>query len=919
MRNPCGLTASKDSAVGFQGGRPPDGTVCFEESDILERTGSSIPSDVQPLQKKGRRVDDRISDEMMVVDEGVQGDSQSKGESGMARGMGAGDLTMPMLSFRDMLIGDKGNKEISELDVEVGEEDVRVGGSSTLPEISFSDRIHDEINAQLANSVVVCLLGKSIGYRALLSRIQNLWSPSGGMSLIDLDNEYYLVRFTLEEDFQKVVKGGPWVIYGSYLMVQPWSRCFSTKEDHPSQIMAVVRIDYKTTEGKRGHFARLAIMVDLHKPLVSYIIIDGYRQDIEYEGLPVICYKCGKFGHVQEACGKEDVVVENVAAVEEITRDPKDLYGPWMQVVNRGRRPVGSRGFGASNVGRGRRGVLSGSRFAVLEEDMGQAGGTMDAVQVEGESRDQVDETIPVEKVGNTSSGAVAGTMPMRAGSIWRVDVGNGAGSYVAQRQTEGVENDEMRVVEESGQCDMVDFAARGSVVGAKTTLDSGKHVVVRVEERVEGGGAKISKGRIFPNSIRGNTSSTKKGGGVQGGSKLGVKIAKRDERAQANPRLTSCLSTLVADLDKAAAGEKARLTGARIDSSSSMGGKDPTPDPGDGKRGANDPEFNKIFKMLMKDKIPDVAAIFEPRISGMRADIFIRSSGFDRSFRVEANGFSGGIWVLWRDTVSLDILAVSNQFVHCFGKPAAGERGFYVTFVYASLEVGRRRGLWDQLKALAPRQGLIDMGFNGPQYTWGRGGLFQRLDWCLCNQDWYDAFPMSDVFHLPMLGSNHRPIMLSTVVQAGSRGERPFPYVVAWNDHEDFSEMLTKAWDVNKPFYDNVINFQNESRKWNTNVFGHIEKRKRCLLARIKGVERELERSPNSFLEGLDKELKRELDVVLAQEESMWHQKARSSWIENGDQNTRFFHTSVMARRKRNIIQMLRIDGHWCEDVSRL
>ncbi|KAL4309394.1 hypothetical protein GQ457_01G051690 [Hibiscus cannabinus] len=237
-----------------------------------------------------------------------------------------------------------------------------------------------------------------------------------------------------------------------------------TKEDHPSQIMAwvrlpklsyryytkslfrhiadtigrVVRIDYNTTEGKRGRFARLAIMVDLHKPLVSGIIIDGYRQDIEYEGLPVICYKCGNFGHVHEACGKEDVVVENVAAVEEITRDPKDLYGPWMQVVNRGRRPVGSRGFGASNVGRGWSGVLSGSRFAVLEEDMGQAGGTMGAVQVEGESRDQADETIPVEKVGNTSSGVVAGTMPMRAGSIRRVDVGNGAGSSMAQRQTGG-------------------------------------------------------------------------------------------------------------------------------------------------------------------------------------------------------------------------------------------------------------------------------------------------------------------------------------------------------------------------------------------------------------------------------------------------------------------------------------------------
>ncbi|KAL4318284.1 hypothetical protein GQ457_18G011590 [Hibiscus cannabinus] len=400
----------------------------------------------------------------MVVEEGLQSESPSKGESILAPGMGTGDQNPPMPSFRDMLIGDKGqakgNKEISELDVEVREEDVRVGGSSTLPEIRFSDRIHDEIDSQLASSVVVRLLGKSIGYRALLSRIQSLWSPSGGMNLIDLDNEYYLVRFALEEDFQKVVKGGPWVIYGSYLTVQPWSLCFSTKEDHPSQIMAwvrlpklpyryytkslfrhiaatigrVVRIYYNTTEGKRGCFARLAIMVDLHKLLVSSIIIDGYRQDIEYEGLPVICYKCGKFGHVQEACGKEDVVVENVAAVEEVKRDPKDLYGPWMHVVNRGCRPVRSRGFGASNVGRGRSDVQSGSRFAVLDEGMGPDCGTVVAVQVEDESRGQVD----LVKAGNGSSGVVDEIMPASVGNPRCVNAGNGAGSSVAQRQAGG-------------------------------------------------------------------------------------------------------------------------------------------------------------------------------------------------------------------------------------------------------------------------------------------------------------------------------------------------------------------------------------------------------------------------------------------------------------------------------------------------
>ncbi|XP_039010572.1 uncharacterized protein LOC120139419 [Hibiscus syriacus] len=101
-----------------------------------------------------------------------------------------------------------------------------------------------------------------------------------------------------------VVSGGPWMIYGSYLTVQPWSRQFSTAEDHPQMILVwvrlrglpyryyakslfraiagalgkIVKIDYNTTEGKRGSFARLAIAVDLGKPLTPGLMIDGSYQ-----------------------------------------------------------------------------------------------------------------------------------------------------------------------------------------------------------------------------------------------------------------------------------------------------------------------------------------------------------------------------------------------------------------------------------------------------------------------------------------------------------------------------------------------------------------------------------------------------------------------------------------------------------------
>ncbi|KAL4369698.1 hypothetical protein GQ457_05G025040 [Hibiscus cannabinus] len=61
---------------------------------------------------------------------------------------------------------------------------------------------------------------------------------------------------------------------------------------------------------------------------------------------------------------------------------------------------------------------------------------------------------------------------------------------------------------------------------------------------------------------------------------------------------------------------------------------------------------------------------------------------------------------------------------------------------------------------------GMVDMGFIGPKYTWRRGSLFQRLDRCLCNSIWYEAFLDSEVYHLLKLGSDHQSIMLDSLGQ---------------------------------------------------------------------------------------------------------------------------------------------------------
>lgn len=98
----------------------------------------------------------------------------------------------------------------------------------------------------------------------------------------------------------------------------------------------------------------------------------------------------------------------------------------------------------------------------------------------------------------------------------------------------------------------------------------------------------------------------------------------------------------------------------------------------------------------------------------------------------------------------------------------------------------------------------------------------------------------------------------------------------------------------------------------WNKNRFGNIFRRKRKLLARLEGVQKALAIRQNPNLDGIEKSLAKEYNEVLAQEETFWFQKSRVKWIQDGERNTAFFHKSKLARRRKNKILTLEIDGIW-------
>ncbi|KAI9114721.1 hypothetical protein K1719_014419 [Acacia pycnantha] len=135
----------------------------------------------------------------------------------------------------------------------------------------------------------------------------------------------------------------------------------------------VIRVDYNTDSGDRGKFARIAVCIDLTKPLISKILVDGELILVEYEGLPTICFSCGKYGHLQEACpaklasssGEVPLASETNIPKPDLQARESSLFGSWMQVQRRRRLPA--RGDKA-NEAKGIPKAVSASRYEILSE-----------------------------------------------------------------------------------------------------------------------------------------------------------------------------------------------------------------------------------------------------------------------------------------------------------------------------------------------------------------------------------------------------------------------------------------------------------------------------------------------------------------------------------------------------------------------
>jgi hypothetical protein len=194
--------------------------------------------------------------------------------------------------------------------------------------VYLDDGVFEGMCSSWKDALVVTLLGKTLGYQTMKDQLKKSWKLTGGFEIRDVDNGFYVVKFDMVADKEKVITQGPWMIYDHYLAVSHWSPEFISPAAKVNRTLVWIRfpglnlvfydesfllamasavgkpikVDTNTLNVERGRFARVCVEIDLNEPVVGKVWLKGFWYKVEYEGLHIICSSCGRYGHHTRNC-----------------------------------------------------------------------------------------------------------------------------------------------------------------------------------------------------------------------------------------------------------------------------------------------------------------------------------------------------------------------------------------------------------------------------------------------------------------------------------------------------------------------------------------------------------------------------------------------------------------------------------------
>ncbi|XP_074290277.1 uncharacterized protein LOC141617008 [Silene latifolia] len=290
------------------------------------------------------------------------------------------------------------------------------------------------------------------------------------------------------------------------------------------------------------------------------------------------------------------------------------------------------------------------------------------------------------------------------------------------------------------------------------------------------------------------------------------------------------------------------------------------------------------------------------------------------------------------------------NSFIHMKAKEIGSGDGFYITMVYAFNEVENRRMLWNRLCGFKKKTRgstseqemedfqncideceLVDSPAIGSLFTWNNKQdpstrIYSRLDRVLVNQSWLRRFQDSYAHFYTKGLMDHTPCIIQTSENTPVK-RRSFKYFHMWSKSEQFHACVKDIWD----------------QKWYGTKMFILVKKLKSLKQPLKPLNRaQFDDIENNtvrawqHLEYIQGKLRSDpLNVDLIQQEinaakcyrelndacyAFLTQKSKVTWVDKGDNNTKYFHSVLKSRQARNkVVKIADRNGVACETTGQI
>nr|GEV59447.1 RNA-directed DNA polymerase, eukaryota [Tanacetum cinerariifolium] len=316
--------------------------------------------------------------------------------------------------------------------------------------------------------------------------------------------------------------------------------------------------------------------------------------------------------------------------------------------------------------------------------------------------------------------------------------------------------------------------------------------------------------------------------------------------------------------------------------------------------------------------------------------------------------GSSGGILCVWEASIfRKDYAIVSDNFIGIYGTWLPSNTKVLFVAVYAPQSTSLKRVLWEYISSLIAHwkgetivmgdfnevrseeerlgslfnkssarsfnhfissSGLVDVKMEGYSFTWSHlsATKMSKLDRFLISKGIISLFPSLSTICLDRHLSDHRPILLNEIhTDYGLVSFRVYHF---WFKREGFDDMVKLAWNSFSHSDSNqLIKFKKKLqdlkviiRRWTKYKKSQFSETKSTIIEDLIGIDKNLDNGIVSDELLLNRmELTTKLQEHKQIEAKDFAQKAKIKWAIEGDENSKFFHSTINKIRSQLAIRV--------------